>query len=121
MGGDGGEFMDSGNDRWFLHLQHLLSGLEILPILRPVHPRHHLRLQGYRRQRRNPLRRALRRRRRLISPEVCWTLGRPRRRRRPVLPWLLPHVARRRRNHAASAGGCYVYLHVPRCSCSDLL
>lgn len=91
----GGEHMDPVQLRRILRLRNLLLRAQVQPRLRPIHPRHRLRLQGHRRQRRRTLRPPLLRRRRQPRPILLLrrAVGGPGLRRDPVLRGLLPHVA----------------------------
>ncbi|KAL2340188.1 hypothetical protein Fmac_008128 [Flemingia macrophylla] len=105
--------MDPMELRCIVHLQYVLHCAQVDVRLRPILPRHCLRLQGHRRQLRRPLRPPLLRRHPLHSPSrrplqvqmdlSRRALGLHRRRRRSMLRGLHLHLGRRHGPHKPTA------------------
>lgn len=116
VGGDGREHVDPVRLWRFLLLRGVLSDAQVVPGLRPVHPRLRRLLQGHWRQHRRPLRPA-----NLLPGGPRAHVARPPRRRRPVLRRVPPNVALGDRVRPPPAAGADVPLHAAGGARPDVL
>ncbi|MED6212804.1 hypothetical protein PIB30_087017 [Stylosanthes scabra] len=115
---DGGEHMDSMQQRITLHFLNLFPSPKVNAALRSVNSQHCLRLEGHRSQRRRYFRPSLRL---TCLPDTQWTLAGPLIGLGPMLLGLLPYLGCGCRRHGASSRACHVPIHVRGSSGSELL